>query len=161
MNKAFDIENFNIIQDSENYYFFRALNRGDTSDIESGITSENGKVMKVRTDKKRWDEDAEKPKAKYNDEDAITLEQMYDHIKMHQRKDTNCISLSSNANVSISYGRAYYKDKYVAVRVPKAKYGEKVYNAGQYMMAEVEKKIQEKIEKLPEDGELLDKIKRL
>ena len=29
---------------------------------------------------------------------------------MHYRKDTNCISLSSNANVSISYARGFYND---------------------------------------------------
>ena len=34
MNKdLFNIENFNIIQDEDNYYFFRALNMGDLSDI--------------------------------------------------------------------------------------------------------------------------------
>ena len=29
MNKIFDIYNFNLIEDNENYYFFRALNMAD------------------------------------------------------------------------------------------------------------------------------------
>ena len=58
---------------------------------------------------------------------------------MRQRKDTNCISLSSNANVSISYGRAFYKDKYVLVKVPKSEYRKTVHNAGEYFISEIEK----------------------
>ena len=61
---------------------------------------------------------------------------------MHYRKDTNCISLSSNANVSISYGRGFYKDKYVMVKVPKKGFGEKVINAGQYMLQEIKKRVE-------------------
>ena len=36
MENLFDIENFNIIEDEENYYFFRALNMADNQDIEDG-----------------------------------------------------------------------------------------------------------------------------
>ena len=46
-------------------------------------------------------------------------------LKMHYRKDTNCISLSSNGNVSICYGRGYYKDRYIMVKVAKRDFGEK------------------------------------
>ena len=31
---VFNVEKFNIIQDEENYYFFRALNMADNNDIE-------------------------------------------------------------------------------------------------------------------------------
>ena len=144
----FDISNFNVIQDEENYYFFRALNRGDNADIEQGITSSNGAVTRVRTDRERWEEVEENPEPKYGEAVELSLEQMYDHIKVRQRKDTNCISLSSNANVSISYGRAYYKDQYVIVRVPKAELGEKVKVAGQYMLSEIERRVQEEVARL-------------
>ena len=33
----FNIDTFNVISDENNYYFFRALNMGDISDIENGI----------------------------------------------------------------------------------------------------------------------------
>ena len=38
INEIFEINKFNIFSDEENYYFFRALNMGDNSDIENGIT---------------------------------------------------------------------------------------------------------------------------
>lgn len=51
-NSLFDINRFNIIQDEENYYFFRALNMADNKDIEDNITiSKNGKIEKIRTDR--------------------------------------------------------------------------------------------------------------
>ena len=116
MINLFDIENFNIIQDEENYYFFRALNMADNNDVEQGITvSEDGKIERIRTDRERYEGDT-----KYTEDSKVSLEEMYDHIKMHYRKDTNCISLTSNSNIAITYGRGYYKDKYVMIRVPKS-----------------------------------------
>ena len=89
MEELLSIENFNIIQDEENYYFFRALNMADNNDVEQGITlSEDGKIERIRTDRERY---LEVPK--YTEESKVSLEEMYDHIKMHYRKDTNCISL--------------------------------------------------------------------
>ena len=47
----FDIQNLNIIQDDENYYFFRALNMGDENDIETHLTSlDDGSLVQIRTD---------------------------------------------------------------------------------------------------------------
>ena len=107
MHTEFDISKFNIIQDEENYYFFRALNMGDNEDIETGITSENGEIQRIRTDRARWVESPENPVAKYTETDELSLEQMHDHIKWGHRKDTNCMSLSSNTNVSISSSIVY------------------------------------------------------
>ena len=36
MGEIFNIENFNLISDEENYYFFRALNIADNQDLENG-----------------------------------------------------------------------------------------------------------------------------
>ena len=50
-NDLLDINYFNIIQDEENYYFFRALNMADNNDVEQGITvSKDGKIERIRTD---------------------------------------------------------------------------------------------------------------
>ena len=35
---VFNIDKFNVIQDEENYYFFRALNMADNTDIEQKTT---------------------------------------------------------------------------------------------------------------------------
>ncbi len=139
INEIFDINKFNIFSDDENYYFFRALNMGDNSDIENGITLDsNGEIYRIRTDRERYEETPI-----YNSDSSVSLVEMFDHIKMHHRTDTNCISLTSNANAVVLYGRGYYKDKYVMVKVPKTEFGTRVYNAGQYMISEIKKIIDE------------------
>ena len=82
---------------------------------------------------------------------------------MRYSKETNCISLSSNANVSIVYGRGSYTDKYVIVKVPKNEVGKNIVNAGQYMLEEVEKRINEAIEGLnkTENEELFNLINQI
>ena len=162
MENVFDIENFNIIEDEENYYFIRALNMADNEDIENGtVLDENGNIARIRTDRERYEENPEKEAPKYSKDAQISLEQVYDHIKMHYRKDTNCISLSSNSNVSISYGRGSYKDRYIMVRVPKRELGEKTINAGQYMLEEVEKRINEYISSISPDSKLQEVLKEI
>ncbi len=162
MESIFNIDKFNIIEDEENYYFFRALNMEDNQDIETGtILDEEGNFNRIRTDRERYENNPENNEPKYNKDSKISLEQVYDHIKMHHRKDTNCISLSSNANVSISYGRGYYKDEYIMVKVPKKEFGKKVIDAGQYMLEEINKKVNEYISTVNLDRkikETLDKI---
>ncbi len=162
MENIFDIDKFNIIEDEENYYFFRALNMADNKDLETGIILDSsGNIEKIRTDRERYEENADNELPKYSKDAKISLEQVYDHIKMHYRKDTNCISLSSNGNVSISYGRGFYKDRYVMVKVPKKELGEKVINAGQYMLEEIAKKVDEYISSIPDDSKLLETISEI
>ncbi len=148
MNKEIlKIDKFNIVSDEENYYFFRALNMADNNDIEKKITtSSNGKIEKIRTDRERYD-----GTAKYKEDSTISLEEIYDHIKMHYRRDTNCISLTSNANIAINYGRGSYTDKYVMIKVPKKEFGEETVEAGQYMLQELYSKIEKSIDELPRD----------
>ena len=136
MEEKFDIEKFNIIEDDENYYFLRSLEPGDNEDIESGIIiDENGNFTKMRTDRERYDENPKLGTPKYRADSEVSLEEMFDHIKMHYRPDTNCISFSSNANVALSYGRITFSDKYVMVKVPKREMGDKIFVAGQYMLS--------------------------
>ena len=162
MESVFDIANFNVIEDEENYYFFRALNMADNEDLEQGtILGSNGNYERIRTDRERYEEDPEKGTPKYNKDSKLSLDQVYDHIKMHYRKDTNCISLSSNANVSISYGRGFYKDKYVMVKVPKSEIGDKVINAGQYLLDEINKRVEEYISSLNPDSKLFGALKEI
>ena len=52
----FNIEGFNVISDENNYYFFRALNMGDISDVENGITKNtNGNIGRIRTARERYE----------------------------------------------------------------------------------------------------------
>ena len=160
MEEMFDIEKFNIISDEENYYFFRSLEPGDIKDLEEGnIKDENGKYIRLRTDRERWEE-THSIKPRWNAESTVTLEEMYNHIKMHYSLETNCISLSSNANVARTYGETF-SDKYVMIKVPKKEMGQRVYNAGQYMLSEIAKKVQERIDQGNIPEEVLEDLKKI
>ena len=160
MEELFDIEKFNVISDEENYYFFRSLEPGDIKELEEGnIKDENGKYIRLRTDRERWEETHE-IKPRWNSESTVSLEEMYNHIKMHYSLETNCISLSSNANVARTYGETF-SDKYVMIKVPKREMGQRVYNAGQYMLSEIDKKVQERIAQGDIPEEILEDLKKI
>ena len=160
MEEIFDIEKFNVISDEENYYFLRSLEPGDIKDLEEGnIKDENGKYIRLRTDRERWEETHE-IKPRWNSESTVSLEEMYNHIKMHYSLETNCISLSSNANVARTYGETF-SDKYVMIKVPKREMGQRVYNAGQYMLSEIDKKVQERIAQGDIPEEILEDLKKI
>ena len=163
MEELFDIEKFNVISDEENYYFFRSLEPGDIKDLEDGnIKDENGNYIRLRTDRERWEE-THSLTPRWNSESTVSLEEMYNHIKTPYSLETNCISLSSNANVARTYGETF-SDKYVMIKVPKREMGQRVYNAGQYMLSEIDKKVQERIaqgnipEEVLEDFERIDAV---
>ena len=160
INELFNVQSYNLIQDEYYYYFFRALNNGDHNDIQNGIIrSQNGVLTKIRTDRARYIENPENEAPKYKEDEPISLLQVIDHIKRGHRIDTNCISLSSNANVSVIYGNGYYSDEYALIRVPKSKMGIDVFNASEYMLLEIEKRIQEALESADDEiKELIEKI---
>ena len=139
MDNIFSLDKFNIFSDNDNYYFFRALNLADNKDLDDGIiVDEKGKIIKIRTNLDRYENIPI-----YTIDDEISLEQMVNHIKMHQRKDTNCISLTSNANTALTYGRGNYKDNYVMIKVSKESINKDVFQAGLYMLKEIENIISE------------------
>ena len=152
MEENFDISKFNVISDEENYYFFRSLEPGDISDLENGNIKDGKNYTRLRTDRERWTETKDIP-PRWNETSKISLEEMYHHIKMHYSLDTNCISLTSNSNVARTYGETF-SDKYVIITVPKKEMGEKVFNAGQYMLSEIANKVNERIEQ----GDLPDTV---
>lgn len=143
-----------LIEDEEYYYLFRSLNSGDKEDIKTGVVSavdENGNavldpegrrvISRLRVDRDRFLEKGEEIKYSSEDEEECSLEQIFDHVKMHQRKDTNCISLSSNSNVTFTY---YSKEspEYVVIKVKKDD-DSKLINVCEYMLEEIEKRINE------------------
>jgi len=160
MEEMFDIEKFNVISDEENYYFFRSLEPGDIQDLEEGnIKDENGNYIRIRTDRERWEE-THSLTPRWNSESQVTLEEMYNHIKTPYSLETNCISLSSNANVARTYGETF-SDKYVMIKVPKKEMGQRVYNAGQYMLSEIARKVQERIAQGNIPEEVLEDFKKI
>ena len=131
MEELFNITN--CYQDDNYYYFFRALNKRDMTGIRNkSILDDAGHINKIITDSKFYNHTD-----RYNEESSLTLEEMFNHIKTHYDKDTNCISLSSDANVCLTYGRSDYEDKYIIVKVPKNELGSTTFNAGKYMFTEI------------------------
>ena len=157
MKNVFDINNFNVIKDEQYYYFFRALNREDNKELEEGKISENGKIIRIRTDTQRWKEIHKNVKPKYDENDNNSLEQMYDHIKPKFCRCTNCISLTCDANVSIHYGRDFYNDRYVMIKIKKEEIGNKVINAGLYLLNYIEEAVN-KAKELLENKTLAHKL---
>ena len=146
---VFSINNFNIIEDGENYYLFRALNLDDQREIGEGINSNNGEIQKVITNKQRYPEND-----RYANETEISLKEIWDHTKsVNFYRGTNCISLSSNANVSIDYG-SKYGEKYLMIKVPKEQ-NSQIYNAGQYMISELNRILENRISQIPQDSEIV------
>ena len=55
--ELFGIDKFNIVQDADYYYIFRAIEPGDDEDIKVGIiTNEAGDIISLRTDRERTEE---------------------------------------------------------------------------------------------------------
>ena len=135
MDELFNITN--CYQDDNYYYFFRALNKRDMTGIrDKSILDEAGHISKIVTDSTFYNH-----KDRYNEDSSLTLEEMVNHVKTHYDKDTNCISLSSDANVCLTYGRSDYEDKYIVVKVSKSELGKTTFNAGKYIYEEILKRV--------------------
>ena len=145
MNELFNITN--CYQDTNYYYFFRALNKRDMAGIRDKSTlDEAGHISKIVTDSTFYNN-----KDRYNEFSELTLEEMVNHVKTHYDKDTNCISLSSDANVCLTYGRSDYEDKYVIIKVPKDELGITTFNAGKYIYEEILKRVNTYLEEHKND----------
>ena len=141
INEIFSIDKFNVISDDDNYYFFRALNNGDNKDIETReILDTDNNIIRIRTDRERYIGETT-----YTDESIISLEEVNDHVKWGHSYDTNCISLTTNANVACMFGREYYNDTYVIVKIPKEELNKSVFCSGLYLINEINKKIENMI----------------
>lgn len=87
----------------------------------------------------------------------VSLKEVWDHTKsVNFYRGTNCVSLSSNANVSIDYG-SKYGHKYLMIKLPKEQ-SNQIYNAGQYMLLELNKILEDRIKEIPQDSEIIKLI---
>lgn len=156
-NKIFDYNGFNIIEDDNHYYIFRALEDGDILDINNQNISVNGNsISKIRTYKTRYNEQ-EKEKSKYTDSTEITLREIWDHIRKNFYPGTNCISFSTNANVVLDY--ANKDNMFAMIKVPKSG-NDNIYFAGLYMLQELNKIIDNQIKSL-ENLELVNMLRKI
>ena len=146
---TFNVENFNIFSDDENYYFFRSLEEVDVESIKNrSIVDESGKIIRLITDREFYGETT------FTKDSDISLEEMTEHIKTNYNKHTNCISFSSNANVALDYGRSTYNDDYIVLKVPKKDFEKDTFFAGKYMFLEVSKVLDEFYSKLDNESDI-------
>ena len=149
LEKLFNVENFNIYSDDENYYFFRSLEEVDVESIKNrSIVDESGKIKRLITDREFYGETT------FTKDSDISLEEMTEHIKTNYNKHTNCISFSSNANVALDYGRSTYNDEYIVLKVPKKDFEKDTFFAGKYMFLEVSKVLDEFYSKLDNESDI-------
>ena len=156
----FSIENFNVISDEKYYYVFRALNNGDHRDIEEQkITEDREGLARIRTDRERWEEQNGKV-SKYAESKEASVEEIISHCKAFDHsKETNCISLTSNANIVLNYGEGY-NNEYVMVKIPKNS-SEGFIEAGKFLLEELDEKINERISELDINSELYTQLERM
>ena len=149
LEKLFNVENFNIYSDDENYYFFRSLEEVDVESIKNrSIVDESGKITRLITDREFYGETT------FTKDSDISLEEMTEHIKTNYNKHTNCISFSSNANVALDYGRSTYNDEYIVLKVPKKDFEKDTFFAGKYMFLEVSRVLDEFYSKLDNESDI-------
>ena len=157
-NGFFSINNFSIIEDDENYYFFRSLEPYDINNgKESKLASISNGNISLRTNRERYNETHDIP-SRYSDSESISLDEVYSHIKKNFYPGTNCISFSSNCNVSLDYGTDV--NKYVMIKVPKNDSSD-VYSGGQYMLEQLDKNLENVISKIVNQTEIIPVIRNL
>lgn len=133
----------NLIFDGKQYYLVRSLNSGNIADRKKGI-------MDIRVDALRYQEkNAEN--GKYPIDGEVSLREVWDHIKEHHSYDTNCTSLTGNANVALTYYPEIQKYVLIPVTKEELKSDSPIFEAGPYMQAEIEKRIKEIIDSLEDE----------
>ena len=148
----FDLSRFNVIEDENYYYVFRAIEPGDIDDMKSGKATPST----IRPYKDRYNEEKGEGASRYSDATEISLVEIWDHIRKNFYPGTNCISFTSNASVAIDYGA---ENRYLIKRISKKNMG-KSYPAARYMMEELDKILEKKVSGLT-DTSLLDDIKMI
>ena len=153
---------FNLIQDDDFYYVFRALNSGDQDDIVSGKSTDGLKIVKVRTDGDRWSERHDK-KSEYDGNTVPTLQEVWDHIRENHSYQTNCISFTTNGNVVLDYGTGNdHNKRYILMKIPKNNpESDTVFFAGKYMLEKLLEAIDSEIAKIPNNSEILEIIREI
>ncbi len=149
----FGIDNFNVVSDDEYYYVFRAINSDNHSDIENG-------TQRIRTDRERWEEQNGRS-SRFAQNSQITAEEIISHCIAYNgnSKETNCISLSSNANIAIDYGEKSINE-YIMVKIPKNS-NEGFIEAGKFLLEYLENAVNSAIDELDKDSELYKQLEKM
>ena len=131
-----------VIFDGQYYYLFRSLNSANKTDLRNGIRDIRTNSIRYFEKNGTW--------GKYSTESQLSLEELYNHVKIMYRRATNCNSLSNDANVVLTY---HTEDpKYVVVRYTPEEYKQNVIDAGAYFLENISSRITEMEKSITEDG---------
>ena len=84
LENLFNIENFNIYSDDENYYFFRSLEEVDVESIKNrSIVDESGKIIRLITDREFYGETT------FTKNSDISLEEITEQARQNPRLRMN------------------------------------------------------------------------
>lgn len=136
----------NVIYDGKYYYFFRAISKWDLQDIQ------NNNIGEIRTNCiRKYDRD--NTWGKYNNISDLSLEELYDHIKIRHRYDTNCISLTKNSNVAVTYHKN--KGNFAIIRVTPQELKD-YFEAGEYFKREIKRQVKKVINGISDNEPILN-----
>ena len=119
-----------LLFDGENYYLIRSLNEEDIRNIDGS----NGISPRDNSD------------GKYSVRDVLL------HSNASFNSNFKFISMTTDSNVVLTYNRDDL-NRFVLIKISKDEALEqiKLFSAGDYLLAEMERKIQESLENAPED----------
>lgn len=129
-----------VIYDGENYYLFRALSIENIKDEREGKKGIRTNSIRQYEKNGTW--------GKYDDKSSLSLEELYDHIKVMHRYDTNCISLTRNANVVLTYNAA--NQRYALIQVRPEEMNE-YFEAGGYFKNTINNRLKNALYNLDND----------
>ena len=146
---VFETNRFNIIEDDENIYVFRAVNQDNEADLD------NPDIDIIRT-KSQVAANNSEPGREIED-DNRSLEEVYGTTRVSRlRRINNCVSFSSNSNVTLDYKSR----RYIMYAIPKNG-DNSIFLAGKYMLEEINKKISSTLETENVDDEVLEILHKI
>lgn len=133
-----------IIFDGKYYYLFRALSKDDIKDLsENNIDQMRTNCIRKYEKNGVW--------GKYNGS-GLSIEEVYDQIKIRHRYDTNCISLTKNSNVAITYLK---NDEGYAIIQIEPQELEEYFEAGEYFKKVISERIESATKELTSNSQII------
>ena len=131
---VFDMNSDELLEDEDNYYLIRGLNKTNVEDID------NPEMEVLRTKARILYETT--GSARFYGNNAPTLGEVFSNVRTARYgKETQCTSFTTNAAVAMDYD-GDNNNRFVMIPIPKAGLSdEKTFNAGKFLLQEINKKV--------------------
>ena len=151
---VFDMNSDELLEDEDNYYLIRGLNITNIEDID------NPEIEVIRTKARVLYEDSEK--SRFYGNKAPTIDEVFSNVRTARYgKETQCTSFTSNASVAMDYD-GDNNNRFVMLPIPKTGIGdEKTFNAGRFLLQEINKKVASTLRYGRVDDDIKDLISQI